>query len=474
MTTTKDHSGGLARRSVTPFEVLAQSVANIAPSAVIAFTPMFMAGSAGNGAWFSFAIGMALILLIAQSITAIARRRAGAGSLYSLIRPAIGATGSFITGWGLFVGAACIAAGSLAGAGFFMSEFLKGFGIGIFDSITGQILLDAVLLAIAIWVTISSVRIAARVSAALEVLSVIVIIVVLVIVLVQSGNIIDMSQLTLSGATLDGMVFAVVLAILGFVGFESAASLGEEAEDPYRAIPRAIRGGAIFAGILYVFATYAQVAAIEGGAAGLAASGSPMDALAVQYGLDGFLPLLNLGFTASFVAVVMACITVAGRLMFSWGNEGILPARFGKAHSTYRTPAFAILWMFPIAFIPTAYELSIGEVPLNITTYIDTIGVFGYMIAYLLVCLFAPVFLKKAGVKQVIVTQVLGLIGAAALVYVYWVNIVGTVEPFNQLPVWFAAAMVVGVGFFLVVRVRNPKAAAAAGTFADDNTEAVN
>ena len=41
MNTPQDHSGGLARRSVTPFEVLAQSVANIAPSAVIAFTFSF-------------------------------------------------------------------------------------------------------------------------------------------------------------------------------------------------------------------------------------------------------------------------------------------------------------------------------------------------------------------------------------------------------------------------------------------------
>jgi hypothetical protein len=33
--------------------------------------------------------------------------------------------------------------------------------------------------------------------------------------------------------------------------------------------------------------------------------------------------------------------------------------------------------------------------------------------------------------------------------------------------------MIVGVGFFFAVRARNPKAAEAAGTFADDNTEAV-
>ena len=95
------------------------------------------------------------------------------------------------------------------------------------------------------------------------------------------------------------------------------------------------------------------------------------------------------------------------------------------------------------------------------------------MIAYLLVCIFAPFFLRKAGAKNVIVTQILGLIGAAALLYVYWVNIVGTVEPFNQLPIWFVASMLVGIGLFIVVRIRKPQAAQAAGTFADDNAEAI-
>ena len=123
-TTTQDHSGGLARRSVSPLEVGAQSVANIAPSAVIAFGPGVMAASAGNGAWFSFLIGTVIILLVALSVASIARRRAGAGSLYVLVRPSFGPTGSFITGWALFLGAAGAASGSLAGAGFFASQFL--------------------------------------------------------------------------------------------------------------------------------------------------------------------------------------------------------------------------------------------------------------------------------------------------------------------------------------------------------------
>jgi amino acid transporter len=469
---TADHSGGLARRSVTPFEVLAQSVANIAPSAVIAFGPGVMALYAGNGAWFSFVIGMAIILIVAQSVAVFARRRAGAGSLYSLVRPALGPWGSIVTGWALFIGVVAIASGSLAGAGFFASAFLEGLGLNLFQPMTGQIVLDAVLLALAVYLTISGVRVAARVSATLEVLSIIVIVVMLVIVLVSSGNVFDPAQLTLTGATFDGMVFAVVLAILGFVGFESAASLGEEAKDPYRAIPRAIRRGALFAGVIYIFATYVQVAAFDGGAEGLGKSLSPMDDLAAQYGLDGFVPLLNLGFAASFMAVVIACMTVAARLLFAWGNEGLVSSWFGKAHPKHRTPARAIYAIIPLVFVPMAIVLLVGVAPLGATTYIDTVGVFGYMFAYILVCIGAPIFLKRTNAKGVVITMILGVLGAVALLYVFYRNVWPIpASPLDTLPVYFIVALIIGVAFFAILRLRKPSVAALAGTFADDNPE---
>jgi amino acid transporter len=468
-TTTQDHSGGLARRSVTPIEVAAQSVANIAPSAVIAFTPAFMAIYAGNGAWFSFFIGMGIIMLVAYCVAVIARRRAGAGSLAVLARPSLGATGSFLTGWALFIGVGAIASGSLAGAGFFASQVFTNLKFEGFNGTGGQIFLDAVLLAAAILVTITSVRLAARVSATLELISIAVIVLVLLIVLFSSGNVFDSAQLKLSGATLDGMVFAVVLAILGFVGFESAAALGEESQDPFRAIPRAIRGSAILAGLLYMFATYSQVAAFEGGAAGLAASASPMDDLAVQYGLDGFLPILNLGITASFFAVVVACITVGGRLLFSWGNEGILPAWFGKVHPRHRTPARAISTLILPVFIPVVICLMAGLAPLTVTTYIDTVGVFGYMVSYILICFAAPLFLKKTNASGVPMAWVIGLLGAAALVYVFYRNIWPIPpSPVNTLPYYFIVLMILGGGGFLAFKARHPEAAARAGTFADD------
>lgn len=466
---TGDHSGGLARRSVNAFEVAAQSVANIAPSAVIAFGPAAMAGSAGNGAWLSFALGTVITLVIAYSIVAFARRRAGVGSLYSLIRPALGPSGSFVTGWALFIGVIGIASGSLAGAGFFLSKFLSHFGVHGLDGAGGQIILDLLLLALAIYLTITSVRVSARVSATLEVISITLITLTLLFIFVKSGHIFDTAQLRVTGATFGGVVFAIVLAILGFVGFESAAALGEESDDPFRAIPRAVTGSALFTGILYIFATYSQVAQFKGGATALAASGSPMDDLTAQWGLKALQPFLDFGFTASFFAVVVACITVGARILFGMGNEGVIPAWFGVAHSQHRTPARSIWVVIPLVAVPTVAVLAAGTAPLAATTYIDTVGVFGYMVAYALVCLGAPIFLKRLTTSSLTTAWVMGLLGVVALVYVFYRNVWPVpAAPLDVLPYVFVAALVVGIAGYAILRARNPEAAARAGTFADD------
>jgi amino acid transporter len=451
----------------------AQSVANVAPSAVIAFGPAQMAASAGNGAWFSFFIGTVIALVIAFSIVTFARRRAGVGSLYSLVRPALGPTGSFVTGWALFLGVVGIAAGSLCGAGFFLSTLLSHVGLTSFDGIRGQIILDLLLLATAIFLTITSVRVSARVSATLEVISIISIIaitVTLVIIYFKSGNVFDTAQFTLTGSTFGGIVFAIVIAILGFVGFESAASLGAESKDPFRAIPRAVMGSAILAGFLYIFATYSQVAQFKGGAAALAKSASPMDDLTSQWGLGFLQPVLDFGFCASFFAVVVACITVGARILFGMSNEGILPAFLGHAHPRHKTPSKAIWLVVPIVAIPAVAALSTGVAPLSATTYIDTVGVFGYMVSYALVCIGAPFFLKRLGVKRVLLATVMGTIGAASLAYVFYVNIFPVpAYPFNTLPYYFLGGLVIGIVGYAILRARHPEVAERAGTFADDS-----
>lgn len=277
--------------------------------------------------------------------------------------------------------------------------------------------------------------------------------------------------MTLTGSSFGGIVFAVVIAILGFVGFESAASLGAESKDPFRAIPRAVLGSAILAGFLYIFATYSQVAQFKGGAAALAKSASPMDDLTNQWGLSFLQPVLDFGFSASFFAVVVACITVGARILFGMSNEGILPGWLGHAHARHKTPSKAIWLIVPLVAIPAVVVLSTGVAPLSATTYIDTVGVFGYMVSYAAVCIGAPFFLKKRGLPRVALSVAMGLLGVASLAYVFYANVFPVPAfPFNTLPYYFLGAMLVGIVGYAVLRVRHPEVAERAGTFADESS----
>lgn len=57
---------GLARASMGPVEVLAQSISAIAPSAVMATGPALVVLSAGNGTWLSYAMAMVLVLPVRE------------------------------------------------------------------------------------------------------------------------------------------------------------------------------------------------------------------------------------------------------------------------------------------------------------------------------------------------------------------------------------------------------------------------
>lgn len=462
------HGEGLAKSSVSSFEVTAQSVANVAPSAVIAFGPAAMAGEAAGGTWLSFVIASIGVFAIAYCIVVFAKRRASVGSLYSLARLSLGPSGSFVTGWALIIGVLAIASGSLAGAGFFVGRFLDSIGISTLEAPGWQVVLDLLLLGGALFLTITSVRRAALAAAFLEVLSIALIVIILVAVLIGSGNIIDTSQLKLEGASADGVVAAIVIAVLGFVGFESAAALGEEARDPERAVPRAIWRSAVLAALLYTFAAYAQVAGF-GDPAKLAASGSPMEELAQDVGLGFLRGVIALGFASSFFAVVVACMTVGARVLFGMAREGVAPAPLAKAHPTHRTPSTALIVVTPIVALPATILVGNGNAPLDVTTWVDQVGVYGYMLSYVLICIAAPLFVRRVSPKALVATWACAAVGVAVMGYTFFKQLVPVpAYPLNVLPYVFIGALMVGVLAFAWLKLRDPEAAARAGTYADD------
>jgi amino acid transporter len=457
---------GLAHNSMSQIEVLSQSVAGIAPSAVMATGPALIVLFAGQGAWLSYVAATVIVVLVGLVVAQFGRRFASSGSLYSYVARGLGPTGAFAAGWGLVIGYTCIAMLGVTLIGPYAASFLETLGLPV-ATMTGFIVITAVTTIAAAAFAIAGIKISTRIGLVLEVVSVAAVLFVLVVVVARGGDSSAPSQFDLSGLTSDGVTFGIVLAVLGFVGFESAASLGAEARDPHRTIPRAVIGSAVLVGVLYVFATYASVLGF-GGTEALSASAAPISDLAAQNGLGGVTWLVDLGVTASFFAVAIASINAAARVLYTMGEEDVLPAVLGRAHPKHKTPHVAIGVLAPIVGLVPVLLMLAGRGPLEVYAYVGTIGTFGYMLGYLLMAAALPFFLRRRGEANPLST-VLAVVVVATLLYVFYKNVVPVPDwPMNLMPWIFLGALAVGMAWYAAVRVRNPQVLAEVGSVEEE------
>ncbi len=92
------------------------------------------------------------------------------------------------------------------------------------------------------WILVHrSVRLSTRTSLAIEGISVLVILILAAIVLARGGaHGLNTVPFQIGSAGISAIGLASVFGFLSFAGFEGAATLGEETENPRRAIPRAL------------------------------------------------------------------------------------------------------------------------------------------------------------------------------------------------------------------------------------------
>jgi amino acid transporter len=475
MSTTARDAGptdaGLRHGVMSGPELAAQAIANIAPSAVIAFTAAAIYLSAGKATILSFALATVAILAVGYCVVVFARRNASAGSLYTYVSKGLGPLGAYLAGVTLLIGCWGIAAGSLGGAVSYLNDFLNLIGIPIHGA-GWQIALAIILGGLATLFTIRGIRLSARVSLVLELISVTIITVLLILALVWAGESAwDPSQFSLTDIPAQGVATGMVLGILGFVGFSSADALGREARNPYTAIPRAIMWSAVVVGVLYVFAAYTQIAVLK---EGLADSASPLQDIATLIGMPSwFGPILTFGVGASFFAVVVAPLNVVGRIVYVMGKEGVVAERFGRTHEGHLTPHRVLLVAGPLAIACDVILLAFGVHPMDIVVWVDTYGTYGYMVAYALVAIACVVYTKREGMPNRLV-WVAAVIAVVTMAYSFFANVYPVPAfPLNVIPYLFVVTVAIALGWFVVLTRRRPDVIARIGKTETDLLEGV-
>ena len=460
--------GGLRRNILSMPEVLAQSVANAAPSAAVAVLPAIAFIYAGNGAWLTFVIALIALVMIGYSVSIFARRFASAGSFYVYNTKAFGPAGGFASGWALVLGYIFTAMATTAGAAIYLGAFLTQLGLpgGSTFAILVMIALDVV---IAGWFAFRDISLSARVSLVLEAISISIILVLFAIVFARKGVSTDI--LSLKGMPTAGIGPGIVIAIFAFVGFESAASLGLEAKNPYKSVPRSVIISAVLVGTFYIIGTLAQTSGFEGAKIGLDKAPAPLFDLAGLMGVSWIGYAMNLGITASNFACTLACINAGARILYQMGQDGLIHDAAGRSHPTNHTPHIGIYLVLPLMLIGPFAIILAGHGPLDVINWMGTVATFGFMLAYLLVAIAAPLYLSRRG-EPFTVPLVVGVLGSLIMLYVYYAS-VWPIQPMPG-PLWplvFIAWMILGFVWYFIVRSRSPHVMAQVGAIHETNEE---
>jgi amino acid transporter len=193
------------------------------------------------------------------------------------------------------------------------------------------------------------------------------------------------------GTGVSALFLGVVFGFLSFAGFEASSTLGEEARNPSRDIPRAILGVAIFGGIYYVVVTAAEMMGFGTSAKGLAAFGSSsslLGDLGSSYVGSWVGDVITAGTTVSAFGCCLACTVGAARLIFAMSRDSFGARGVGAAHRRWGTPTAATGVVTVMAVIIYVVYVIVSSSPSalaeNAFLWSGTIGTLILLVAYAL------------------------------------------------------------------------------------------
>jgi len=442
----------LRRGALGLLEIVGQSLAVIAPTTTPALNITVVAGLAGIGCWMAYLIGTVGVVIVAASVGILAARHPEAGAYFVYIGRTFGPLAGAMAGWAMVSAYLFTAVAVTLSFVIFLGNFLNVFGIPL--NVPVSMLIMALFLGSVTYAAYRDVKLSSRVGLYLEVLSIGVIIIITALIVRAQGTVVDPVQLDVGSLHYGAIFSALPFVIFSFVGFESSATLAKESTNPRKNIPLAVIGCAAFAGIFFTSIAYFMVFGMGDQAATLGTSTAPFADVAVRAGLGWGATIVYLAAMISVFACCLACINAASRLLYSMGKYQFLHRSMGLVHDTHKTPHRAVV-ICGILVVACCF----GLLPfglLNAFGYAGTLASFGFVVVYLMLCIVAPLDLRKTGEMQSR-HVLLGIAGAALMLFV----IVGSVYPvpeypYNLLPYIFFGYLLVGFAWFALLKARSP------------------
>ena len=431
------------------------SVAVMSPAASVFFNTIPQAGAVGAAIPLCYLIGFILALLVANQYSEFSREIPSSGSAYTFVTRGLGQRAGFITAW---IGLIAVVLGVpysfiLLGANLQVLVF-RWFGLNLHWSFWFVLALG-----IAFALCYLGVRESMNVDLTFLTFEIGICLVLAIIVLFQVGQHSGLSAAPFTPGPIPpggDITVGIVLAVLSYIGFETAAALGEETRNPHRNIPRAVFGSMIVVGIFYVLMAYVGTIGygINNMVNGYANDAAPFDTIGRHYSGPILVVLIDLVGVLSFFGAALAIINAGARIMYTVGRDGLFPRWTAWLHPKRQTPVgsvialclFGLIIGLPLGFLMT---------PIGAFGFLGTLDALFVLIIYALVCVASIVFFRsKARPRFSLVRHgIIPILGTLLIVGIFALLLIAPAPPpFNLIPYILAIWILLGVGIMFALR----------------------
>lgn len=452
----------LKKNAIGMSEVLFQSITAMAPAAAVATALSPAIPFAGASLPLAVLLATIACVFIAASIGQLAIHIPSAGGLYTYISLSLGTQLGFMSAWTFLIAQPLL----LPLVALIWGPYAEGLvqtltGIDIpwyFWAILGNIILFAL--------TYRGIKLSADASVILGAIEMTIIVALSITMIVVTGRHNDLATFTPIYSAESGLggwvgIFqGMVFAFLAFVGFETAAPLGEETTNPKRNIPRAVVYSALGIGLLYVLASFAGVNGwgipkIQG----YAASAAPWADLGKKFWGNIGPIIISFAILNSALGNGNAGINATTRVLYAMGRIGTVPPVFARL-SRYQTPYVGILFhtIFSI-IVAVVCGLVFGVA--NAFGLVGSVLTLGLLLLYIASCVSAFVFYRRERPQDFHIGQhvIVPLIPLIILLVVVEAQIFPVPPyPLNLAPYILLAWLVIGVVYLIYLNRSNPTA----------------
>src|SRR5262245_8150727 len=336
--------GGLLRRSLGPFHLIALGIGCIIGTGIFVLTGTAASQNAGPALVLSMVISAVGCAFAGLCYAEFAAMVPVAGSAYTYAYATVGEIFAWIIGWDLILEyALSVSTVAVGWSGYFVS-LSRDMGIVIptaLSSPTAGVNLPALIIVL---VVAGLLLIGVKESADANAWLVAIKSLVLIVFVVAGWSYINRANLTplvppntgqFGEFGWSGVLRGAGVMFFAFIGFDAVSTAAQEAKNPTRDMPIGILGSLTICTILYILVAVVLLGIVPYSQLNVA------DPLAVGIdatGLTWLSPVIKVAALFGLFSTMLVNLLAQTRIFYSMSRDGLLPKVFATVHPRFRTP----------------------------------------------------------------------------------------------------------------------------------------